>query len=60
MVPHDRRQDFWPDPPASGFGRLLVAVAVIGIGACILDHAAGKADTIVIAAYASSQEGGFK
>jgi len=58
--PIDRRQDFWPDPPASGFGRLLVAVAVIGIGACILDHAAGKADTIVIAAYASSQEGGFK
>ena len=58
--PIDRRQDFWLDPPASGFGRLLVAVAVIGIGACLLDHAGGKADTLVIASYASSQEGSFK
>ncbi|MGX8011246.1 hypothetical protein ACVDG8_020915 [Mesorhizobium sp. ORM8.1] len=58
--PIARRQDLWLDPPASGFGRLLVAVAVIGMGACILDHAARKADTLVIASYGSSQEGSFK
>ena len=55
-----RQHDVWLDPPASGFGRLLLAVAVIGTGACLLDRAAGKADTLVIASYASSQEGSFK
>ncbi|MBW8907885.1 MAG: hypothetical protein JF620_02420 [Mesorhizobium sp.] len=58
--PIARRQDPWLDPPASGLGRLLAAVAVIGIGACILDHAAREADTLVIASYGSLQEGEFK
>ena len=55
-----QRQDFWLDPPASGFGRLLTAVAVIGIGACVLDRAANPADTPIIASYGSSQEGSSK
>ena len=53
-------QDFWLDPPASGFGRLLAAVAIISMGACVLDHAAAKADTLVIASYGSSTEGSSK
>ncbi|UCI08356.1 hypothetical protein [Mesorhizobium sp. B1-1-8] len=56
------RQDFWLDQPVSGFGRLLAAVAIIGVAACLLDHAAsqGKADTIAAAAYGSQQEGSWK
>ncbi|ESY78369.1 hypothetical protein X740_20610 [Mesorhizobium sp. LNHC221B00] len=58
-----RRQDFWLDPPASGFGRLLAAVAIIAVAACFLDHAAavdGKADMLVAASYDSSQHGSSK
>jgi len=58
-----RQEDFWLDPPASGFGRLLAAVAIIGVAACLLDHAAtgdGKADTLVAASYGSSQHGSLK
>ncbi len=53
----------------SGFGRLLAAIAVIGIAVCVLDHvAAGKAatGTLMIAygdtgiAYGSSQQGSWK
>lgn len=58
-----RRQDFRLDPPASGFGRLLAAVAIIAVAACFLDHAAavdGKADTLVAASYGSSQHGSSK
>jgi len=54
-----RQEDFWLDPPAPVFGRLLAAVAIIGIAACLLDHAAaaaGKADTLVVASYGSSQQ----
>jgi hypothetical protein len=57
------RQDFWLDPPASGFGRLLAAVAIIGVSACLLDHAApdtGKADIVAAASYGPSQEGSWK
>lgn len=52
-----RRQDFWLDPPASHLGRLLVALAMIGALACLLDYAApGKADTPITASYGSSQQ----
>ena len=58
-----RREDFWLHPPPSGLGRLLAAVAIIGIAACLLDHAAtvrGNADTLVTASYGSSQQGSWK
>jgi hypothetical protein len=58
-----RREDFWLHPPASGFGRLLVAIAIIGIAAWLLDHAVavkGNADTVVAASYGSSQQGSWK
>ncbi|KAA3451309.1 hypothetical protein C7I87_07740 [Mesorhizobium sp. SARCC-RB16n] len=59
----ERQEDFWLDPPASGFGRLLAAVAIIAVAACLLDHAAavaGKADMVVAASYGLSQEGNSK
>ena len=55
-----RQEDFWLDPPAPILGRLLSAVAIIWVAACLLDHAAaveGKADTLVAASYGSSQHG---
>ena len=55
----ERQEDFWLDPPAPVFARLLAAVAIIGVAACLLDHAAaaaGKADTLVVASYGSSQQ----
>ncbi|UVK39775.1 hypothetical protein LHFGNBLO_001178 [Mesorhizobium sp. AR10] len=55
-----RPEDFWLHPPPSGLGRLLAAVAIIGIAACLLDHAAtvkGAADSVVAASYGSSQQG---
>ena len=57
-----RRQDFWLDPPPLGFGRLLAAVAIIGVAVCLLDHTAavGKADTLVTASYGLSQQGSWK
>ncbi|MGX7875736.1 hypothetical protein ACVDG5_026165 [Mesorhizobium sp. ORM6] len=58
-----RQEDFWLDPPTSGFGRLLAAVAIIGVAACLLDRAAavdGKADTLVNASYGSSLHGSWK
>ncbi|WP_027059427.1 hypothetical protein [Mesorhizobium loti] len=59
----ERQQDFWLDPPPLGFGRLLAAVAIIGVAACLLDHAAviaGQADTLVAASYGLSQQGSSK
>ncbi|MER9843209.1 hypothetical protein NKJ59_18415 [Mesorhizobium australicum] len=56
----ERQEDFWLDPPASGLGRLLAALAIITVAACLLDHAAtvaGKADMVVAAAFGLSQEG---
>lgn len=45
----------------SGFGRLLAAVAVIGIAVCVLDHAAaGKDAAGTVIAYGSSQQGSWK
>ena len=58
-----RPEDFWLDPPSGGFHRLLLAVAIIGAGAWLLDHGiagAGKADTLVAASYGSSQYGSLK
>ncbi|MBZ9919209.1 MULTISPECIES: hypothetical protein [unclassified Mesorhizobium] len=58
-----RRQDFWLEPPPSGVRRLLAAVAIVAVAACLLDHAAaveGKADTLVAASYDSSQQGSAK
>lgn len=48
----------WLHPPPSGFGRLLAAVAIIGVAVCLLDHAAGKgpADISVASSYASTHE----
>ncbi|WP_214474526.1 hypothetical protein [Mesorhizobium sp. dw_380] len=47
----------WLHPPPSGFGRLLAAVAIIGIGVCVLDQAAGKgpADSLIASSYDSSR-----
>ncbi|WP_245437753.1 MULTISPECIES: hypothetical protein [unclassified Mesorhizobium] len=53
----ERPEDFWLDPPAPGFGRLLAAVAIIGVGVCFLDHAAAKgpADSLIASSYDSSR-----
>ena len=50
----------WLRPSPSGFGRLLASVAIIGVGVCLLDHAAGKSppDTFVVTStYVPSQQG---
>ena len=49
----------WLQPQPSGFGRLLAAIAIIGIAVCFLDHAAGKspADTKIASSYGLSQQG---
>ncbi|MDX8478182.1 hypothetical protein RFN28_06765 [Mesorhizobium sp. VK24D] len=55
-----RPEDFWFDLPPLGLGRLVAAVAIIGVAACLLDHAAAvrsKADSITVASYGSSQKG---
>ncbi|MEW6632095.1 MAG: hypothetical protein AB1440_14585 [Pseudomonadota bacterium] len=56
-----RPEDSWLDPPAAGFGRLLMAATIVGIVAAVLDYVAeGKPDTIVGASYGSSTEGSSK
>ncbi|TIT03686.1 hypothetical protein [Mesorhizobium sp.] len=58
----ERREDYG-HPPPSGFGRLLAAVAIIGVAASVLDHAAarkGAADTVVAVSYDSPQQGSWK
>jgi hypothetical protein len=49
----------WSHPPYSGFGRLLAAVAIIGVAVSVLDYVAGKspADTSIASSYGSSQQG---
>jgi hypothetical protein len=48
-------------PPPSGFGRLLAAVAIIGIAVILLDHAAvGMSATDTVIAYGSSEQGSWK
>ena len=47
--------------PPSGFGRLLAAIAIIGIAVILLDHAAvGMSATDTLIAYGSSQQGSWK
>jgi hypothetical protein len=45
-----RLEEFWLDCPATGFGRQAAAIAIIGVAACLLDHAAtaGKTDTAAV------------
>jgi hypothetical protein len=51
------REIDWSRVPPGGFGRLLAAVAIIGIGVCLLDHAAGKgpADSLIASSYDSQR-----
>ena len=45
----------------SGFGRLLLVIAIIGLAVCVLDHvSAGKAATGTLIAYGSSEQGSWK
>lgn len=45
----------------SGFGRLLLAIAIIGLAVCVLDHvSAGQAATGTLIAYGSSEQGSWK
>jgi len=45
----------------SGFGRLLAAIAVIGIAVILLDHAAaGMSANDTVIAYGSSEQGSWK
>ncbi|MBA1143950.1 hypothetical protein [Mesorhizobium neociceri] len=47
--------------PPSGFGRLLAAIAIIGIAVILLDHAAaGASATDTVIAYGSSEQGSWK
>ncbi|MDX8525287.1 hypothetical protein RFM68_12275 [Mesorhizobium sp. MSK_1335] len=57
-----RPEGLWLDPPAPGFARLAAAIAIIGVAACLLDHAAigCKTDTIAFAPYNASTEGSLK
>ena len=52
-----REETDWLYQQPSGFGRLLVAVAIIGVAFSSIDHAAGKrpADTLIAASYVSQQ-----
>ncbi|OWK20948.1 hypothetical protein AJ88_24675 [Mesorhizobium amorphae CCBAU 01583] len=59
----ERPEDFWLHPPPSGLGRLLAAVAIIAVAACLLDYAAavkGPADSVTTASYGSSLQGSRK
>lgn len=59
----ERQDDFWLDPPPFSLGRLLAAAAIIGVAACLLDHAAAvavNADTFIAASYGSSQQGSWE
>ncbi|RWB71948.1 MAG: hypothetical protein EOQ50_20645 [Mesorhizobium sp.] len=57
-----RAEEFWLDPPAPDFGRLLAAIAIVGVAACLLDHVAtaNKTDTAAFASYNVAIEGSSK
>ena len=57
-----RLEEFWQDPPTAGFARLAAAVAIIGVAACLLDHAAtaSRTDTVAFASYDASTKGSSK
>ena len=58
--PGGRPQDIDCSRP-SGFGRLLAAIAVIGIAVILLDHAAaGMSANDTVIAYGSSEQGSWK
>ncbi|MBZ9773154.1 hypothetical protein [Mesorhizobium sp. CO1-1-8] len=46
--------------PPSGFGRLLAAIAIIGIAVSLLDHVAAAKDSTDTVIYGSSQQGSWK
>ncbi|RVD56570.1 hypothetical protein EN828_24625 [Mesorhizobium sp. M2D.F.Ca.ET.185.01.1.1] len=54
-----RPEEFWLDPPAPGLGRLVAAIAIVGVAACLLDHmaTASKTDTTASASYNVAIEG---
>ncbi|TIM08371.1 MULTISPECIES: hypothetical protein [unclassified Mesorhizobium] len=47
----------WLDRQPCGFGRLLAAVAMIGVAVSLLDHAAVKSPAGTLVANGSSQQG---
>ncbi|AZO20990.1 MULTISPECIES: hypothetical protein [unclassified Mesorhizobium] len=51
-----RQETDWAEVPPSGFGRLLVAVAVIGLAIGLLDHAAAQASLAGSSLIASSYD----
>jgi hypothetical protein len=55
----DGQEADWLHPPPSGVGRLLAAVAIIGIVVSLLDHTAGKSPAVrsIASTYDSSQQG---
>ncbi|MER8826302.1 hypothetical protein NKH73_05090 [Mesorhizobium sp. M0938] len=53
----ERRENYGLHPRPSGLGRLLVAVAIIGVATCVLDHMAARKGAVVAASYGSSQQG---
>ncbi|MER9403923.1 hypothetical protein NKI36_07650 [Mesorhizobium caraganae] len=58
--PGGRPQDIDCSRP-SGFGRLLLAIAIIGLAVCVLDHvSSGKAATATLIAYGPSEQGSWK
>ncbi|CAN7746885.1 hypothetical protein [Mesorhizobium caraganae] len=58
--PGGRPQDIDCSRP-SGFGRLLLAIAIIGLAVCVLDQvSAGKAATGTLIAYGPSEQGSWQ
>ncbi|RWL80186.1 MAG: hypothetical protein EOR67_20415 [Mesorhizobium sp.] len=57
-----RAEEFWLDPPAPGFGRLVAAIAIVGVSACLLDHmaTASKTDPAAFASYNAATQGSSK
>ena len=54
-----RVEAFWLDSPAPGLGRLVAAIAIVGVAACLLDHiaTASKTDAATFASYNVATEG---